>query len=90
MTMCKRALENMLVSQYGYSETEAHEIVNDNWVGGMKSNLGPKQKSISIGASEKERVNKEDAHDDDAIVSPIGDVLLLFKLLKKFNIKVRI
>ncbi|XP_075262794.1 uncharacterized protein LOC142354402 isoform X2 [Convolutriloba macropyga] len=90
MTMCKRALENMLVSQYGYSETEAHEIVNDNWVGGMKSNLGPKQKSISIGGREKERVNKEDAHDDDAIVSPIGDVLLLFKLLKKFNIKVAI
>ncbi|XP_063724733.1 choline dehydrogenase, mitochondrial-like isoform X2 [Symsagittifera roscoffensis] len=68
MTMCKRALERMLVTQYAYSETEAHEIVIDNWVGGMKVHDGASSSSVS----------------------PIGDVLLLFKLLKKFNIKIAV
>ena len=66
MTMCKRALENMLVSEFKYSDSEARQLVTENWKGGMN-----------------------EAHGGTTpIISPIGDVLLLFKLLRKFNIKV--
>ena len=68
MTMCKRALENMLVTQFDYTEADAHAAVQENWIGGM---------SVKGGGSEKTEK-----------VFPIGDVLLLFKVLRKFNIRV--
>ena len=72
MTMCKRALEKLLVTQFNYTEADAREVVNENWIGGRSMKGG---ENIVSQVVEK--------------VFPIGDVLLLFKVLKKFNIRVR-